>query len=141
MKDKVFFDTNILIYTIDYKFPDKQTVSVKLIQESIINGSGYISTQCLQEFFNASTKKLNCTKSDAKTFVEDFSSSFDVQNITPSLILKAIDISIKHQFSFWDSLILSSAVNCGCSILYSEDLSDGQIIEGVKIINPFHKEF
>jgi len=136
-KNKVFFDSNILVYTIDSNFPDKQVVSSKIIKDSIKNNTGFISTQCLQEFYNVSTKKLNCSKEYAKTFVEGFSNSFEIQQINTQLILSAIDISIKYQFSFWDSLIISSAISCDCSILYSEDLSNGQVIEGIKIVNPF----
>ena len=60
-----------------------------------------------------------------------------VVQITPALIEQAIDISIEAQLSFWDSLILSAAVSAGCTVLYSEDLNNGQIIHGVTVRNPF----
>ena len=78
-----------------------------------------------------------CSKEKAKDYVENFSDSFTVEQVSVPLILKAINISIKNQFSFWDSLILAAAIQTGCIICYSEDLTNGQIVDGVKILNPF----
>ena len=114
-----------------------QQIAENLIKNAVINDNGVISTQSLQEFFAATTRKLLCTKEKAKEYVENFSDSFTVEQVSVPLILKAINISIKNQFSFWDSLIFSAAIQSGCIICYSEDLSNGQIIEGVKIVNPF----
>ena len=136
-KTKVFFDSNILVYFADGADPKKQQIAENLIKNAVINDNGVISTQSLQEFFAATTRKLLCTKEKAKEYVENFSDSFTVEQVSVPLILKAINISIKNQFSFWDSLILSAAIQSGCIICYSEDLSNGQIIEGVKIVNPF----
>ena len=136
-KTKVFFDSNILVYFADGADPQKQLIAENLIKNAVINDNGVISTQSLQEFFAATTRKLLCTKEKAKEYVENFSDSFTVEQVSVPLILKAINISIKNQFSFWDSLILSAAIQSGCIICYSEDLTNGQIVEGVKIVNPF----
>ncbi len=136
-KTKVFFDSNILVYFADSADPQKQQIAENLIKNAVINDNGVISTQSLQEFFAATTRKLLCTKEKTKEYVENFSDSFTVEQVSVPLILKAINISIKNQFSFWDSLILSAAIQSGCIICYSEDLTNGQIIEGVKIVNPF----
>lgn len=136
-KTKVFFDSNILVYFADGADPKKQQIAENLIKNAVINDNGVISTQSLQEFFAATTRKLLCTKEKAKEYIENFSESFTVEQISVSLILKAINISIKNQFSFWDSLILSAAIQSGCIICYSEDLTNGQIVDGLKIVNPF----
>ena len=136
-KTKVFFDSNILVYFADGADPQKQQIAEKLIKNAVINDNGVISTQSLQEFFAATTRKLLCTKEKAKEYVENFSDSFTVEQVSVPLILKAINISIKNKFSFWDSLILSAAIQSGCIICYSEDLTNGQIVEGVKVVNPF----
>ena len=136
-KTKVFFDSNILIYFADGADPQKQQIAENLIKNAVISDNGVISTQSLQEFFAATTRKLLCTKEKAKEYVENFSDSFTVEQVSVPLILKAINISIKNKFSFWDSLILSAAIQSGCIICYSEDLTNGQIVEGVKVINPF----
>lgn len=134
---KVFFDTNILVYSADNKDLRKKEIASRLINDAINSRNGVISTQCLQEFFNVAQKKLNISKQAAKEYVEFFAANLPVVEISVPLILSAVDISIKSQFSFWDSLILSAASDTGCATVYSEDLSDQQIIAGAKIQNPF----
>ena len=134
---KVFFDTNILVYSADNKDLRKKEIASKLISDAINSGNGVISTQCLQEFFNVAQKKLNISKEAAKEYVEFFADNIPVVEISVPLILSAVDISIKSQFSFWDSLILSAADDTGCATVYSEDLNDQQIVGGARIQNPF----
>ena len=134
---KVFFDSNILVYYADESDARKQKIATALIKDAIDSGSGVISTQCLQEFYNVVTKKLLCDKQKAKKMVEMFSNNLPVVKISVPLILSAVDISIKSQFSFWDSLILSAASDTGCATVYSEDLNDQQIVGGARIQNPF----
>ena len=134
---KVFFDTNILIYSIDENDTYKQNVAKELLEKAASTNTGIISTQSLQEFYNVAVKKLKLSKQTAKEYVDFFSRQFPVQQISVPLILDAIDISIKNDLSFWDSLILSAANDTGCIIVYSEDMNDGQIVDGTKILNPF----
>ena len=136
-KTKVFFDSNILVYFADGADPQKQLIVENLIKNAVINDNGVISTQSLQEFFAATTRKLMCSKEKAKDYLENFKDSFVVEQISVTHILKAVDICIKNQFSFWDSLILAAAIQSGCVICYSDDLTNGQLVEGVKIVNPF----
>ena len=134
---KVFFDSNILVYFADSGELQKQQIAGELIKNAVINGNGVISTQSLQEFFTATTRKLMCSKEKAKEYLENFKDSFAVEQVSVAHILKAVDICIKNHFSFWDSLILAAAIQSGCVICYSEDLTNGQIIESVKVVNPF----
>lgn len=139
MKDtnKVFFDSNILIYFADNRDKRKQKIADKLVKTASENENGIISTQSLQEFYSATTRKQLCTSNQAKEYARNFSESFNVYQVDLELIFKAIDISIKNKISFWDSLIVSAAEESGCVIVYSEDLNDGQIINGVRVVNPF----
>ena len=134
---KVFFDTNILVYFVDERDQRKQKIAKEIIAEAVQNQNGMISTQSLQEFYNVVTKKMKCQKEKAKELVSMFSEIFPVTQISIPLIFKAIDISIKENLSFWDSLILSTASDTGCILLYSEDMNNGQIVSGTKILNPF----
>lgn len=131
MTASCFLDTNILVYSVDEKDKAKQHTARDLIATLVQNDDAIISTQTLQEFYNAATKK------DAGTFVKQFSDIIPVHSNTVNDVLAAIDISEASQLSFWDSLILASAKACGCSVVYSEDLNDGQTINGVKVVNPF----
>ena len=137
MSDKCFFDTNILVYMQDVSEPEKQQKARALFSTNCDNGTAVISTQCLQEFYNVLAYKLKQDKTIVKKQVKIFSENLPVVNITPAIIENAIDINIRTKFSFWDSLMLSAANYAGCSILYSEDLNDGQIVDGVTIRNPF----
>ena len=134
---KVFFDTNILVYSVDERTPEKKVIASNLLNEAARSKNGIISTQSLQEFYNAAVKKLNLSKQAAKEYVDFFSKQFPVKEISIPLIIKAIDISIKNGLSFWDSLILSAANDTGCILIYSEDMNSGQIICGTKVLNPF----
>ncbi len=134
---KVFFDTNILVYSVDERTPEKKVIASNLLDEASRSKNGIISTQSLQEFYNAAVKKLNLSKQAAKEYVDFFSKQFPVKEISIPLIIKAIDISIKNGLSFWDSLILSAANDTGCILVYSEDMNSGQIICGTKVLNPF----
>ena len=116
-----------------------QKIAEKLIKNSVEMKTGVLSTQSLQEFYSVVTRKSLCSKEQAKTIVEKFRNTLPITQISVSHILKAIDISIQTQFSFWDSLIISAAYSSGCVIVYSEDMSHNQIVNGVKIINPFYK--
>lgn len=135
--NKIFFDTNILVYSVDENDLQKKEIASQLLTDASNSKTGIISTQSLQEFYNVAVKKLKLSKQIAKEYVELFSSQLTVRQVTVPLILNAIDISIKNKLSFWDSLILSSANDNGCIIVYSEDLNNGQIIGGTKILNPF----
>lgn len=135
--NKIFFDTNILVYSVDENDLQKNEIASQLLTDASSSKTGIISTQSLQEFYNVVVKKLKLSKQIAKEYVELFSSQLTVRQVTVPLILNAIDISIKNKLSFWDSLILSSANDNGCIIVYSEDLNNGQIVGGTKILNPF----
>ncbi len=137
MSGKCFLDTNILVYMESPKETEKQQKARLLFDTLTSNGLSVISTQCLQEFYNATTKKLNLDKLQMKELIHTFEYVLDIVQITPRLIEDAIDISIETQFSFWDSLIIAAAVYAECDILYSEDLNDGQVVRGVTIKNPF----
>ena len=136
MPEKCFLDTNLLIYTCDESDLEKQNTCIKFLEEIHIKAEPVISTQTLGEFFNVAYKKLKFSKEDAIVEVERLANSFPVYEITTENVLHAMKISKNTQFSYWDSLILAMAIDTGCSVLYSEDLNNGQEIEGLKIVNP-----
>jgi predicted nucleic acid-binding protein len=136
MKDKIFLDTNILVYLFDNNFPKKKQVTKEIIKSILSDSVPFISTQVMQEFYVTLTKKLNIEPIVAKEALRFFK-NFDVVNINEKLIAEAIDCSIINRLSFWDSLILVAAESVKCNLLYTEELNEGQIIRGIKIINPY----
>jgi predicted nucleic acid-binding protein len=136
MKDKIFLDTNILVYLFDNNFPKKKLITKKIIKAILRDSTPFISTQVMQEFYVTLTKKLNVDPIVAKEALRYFE-NFDIVNINEKLIAEAIDCSIINQISFGDSLIVVAAESVKCNLLYSEDLNEGQIIRGIKVINPY----
>lgn len=134
MNAKVFLDTNILVYSYSSTEPQKQAIAQQLITES----NSYISTQVLTELCNTMTKKLKFDFSIAlKTMNECCANNILVTN-TKDIIEEATKIADRYGFSFYDSLIISAALNAGCRKLYSEDMQHNQLIEKkLIIVNPF----
>jgi predicted nucleic acid-binding protein len=128
---KIFLDTNIIIYAFDVSAGEKHEEAKKIMAELWGAGRGLLSTQVLQEFFVSVTKKIPRTLSlkAAKEIVTDLLKWQVVINDGQS-ILAAADIQSKHNFSFWDSLIIQAAIRGDASLLLSEDLSDEQTVRG-----------
>ncbi len=136
MSDRVFVDTNIFVYADDRAAKVKRVRARKVLSDLIRTRRVVVSTQVLQEYFVAATKKLGLSPERARVRVERLS-RLDVVLIRPELILGAIDLCRLHALSFWDALVLRSASAAGCGRVLSEDLQDGQTIDGVRIENPF----
>jgi len=136
MTEKFFIDTNILIYTIDNHYPKKKIISRELIAKLFEDASGIISTQVLQEFYYTAVNKLKSDPKIIKELLKSFE-ELEIVQINTTLIHKAIDCSIANNISFWDALIITAAESANCNKLFSEDLNNGQIINGVEIVNPF----
>ena len=136
MPGRAFLDANVLVYAQDASAPDKQRRSRDIIAEHAESADGVISTQVMQEFFVAVTRKLGVSPLAAKGVLKTFS-AFEIVQVSTTLIHEAVDCSILNQLSFWDSLILAAAASAGCSTVFSEDLNPRQDILGVKVQNPF----
>jgi predicted nucleic acid-binding protein len=133
---KIFLDANILVYAQDLDSPTKRRRSREVIAALAQSGTGVISTQVLQEFYVAVTRKLGVAPLAAKAVMQTFT-IFEIVQTSPDLIDSAIDCSVLNKVSFWDALIVAAAASSGCAIVYSEDLNPGQTIQGVRIDNPF----
>ncbi len=132
---KIFIDTNILVYCMD-SFDLAKRDRCRMLLKTLTNDlRGVISTQVMQEFYVAATKKLGADALLVKDILHYFE-RFETVIITPSLIKEAIDCSIINRLSFWDALIVVAAESAHCEKLWSEDLNDGQIIRGVGVDNP-----
>lgn len=133
-----FLDTNVLVYTDDHDSPDKRSRALTIVEDCLRLGQGVVSTQVLQEYFVASTQKLAVTPVIARRKVELFS-HLDLVHIGVEDILAAIDLHRLHGLSFWDGLVVRSALVSGCRNLYTEVLQHGRRFDGLRIENPFIK--
>lgn len=138
MTDRIFLDTNILVYLFDTDSPAKQRTVRELLSREALAGKVMLSTQVLQEFYVTVTRKLATPVEPEAAYraVQDFT-AFSIVKLDSSLILAAIVRSQTAQFSFWDALIVEAAIEGGAKYLYSEDFQDGQIVDGAHITNPF----
>jgi len=135
MSDNVFFDTNILVYAYSSTEPQKQAIAQKLISA----GKSFISTQVLQELTNIVTRKFKFSYQNATEAVEECCKNSSLTINSKDTILLAHQIADRYSFSFYDSLIISAALECDCTTLSSEDMQNGQIINKIlKIVNPFN---
>ena len=136
MTERVFFDTNILLYADDDGVPQKRDRAAGLLDAALRASTGVVSTQVLQEYFVGATRKLGLDAVRARARVQAYL-SFDVVVVEPAMILGAIDLHRLDAISFWDALVIKAASSSGCEVLYSEDLQDGRMLEGMRIRNPF----
>jgi predicted nucleic acid-binding protein len=136
MSVRSFFDTNILVYADDKAAPAKQRRSIDLIAEHRRARSGVVSLQILQEYFVTVTRKLHVESPIARRKVE-LLAEFHVAVPDVSDILAAIDLHRLHNLSFWDALVIRSAKQSGCTVLFSEDMQHTRAIDGLQIVNPF----
>ena len=138
MKDKVFVDTNILVYAHDLDAGSKHDQAAEIVTQLWESRNGVLSTQVLQEFYVTLTRKVPSPLSrlEARKLVLKYSHWQVVLN-DPALITQASEIEESYSISFWDALIVSAAYSQNVPTILTEDLSHGQIIEGILIENPF----
>ena len=138
MSDKIFVDTNILVYCFDSSDMIKKEKAVQILESLWESSSGVSSLQVLKEFFVTVTAKLP-EKMDFKSAKSAVTGllSWNLFMENRNSLEKSFEIIQKYQLSFWDANILSAAILSDCNKIYTEDLQHGQVIEGVQILNPF----
>ncbi len=133
MTDRIFVDSNILLYLID-----KSSAIKKQKVENLLSPEFLISTQVVAENISVCLKKIKLDKATTFDFARKLLSRFQTVVITPEILLKSFDISTLYQLSSWDSIIIATAMVSHCNIVYSEDMQDGLVIENTLTIrNPF----
>jgi len=134
MNDNIFLDSNILVYCYSTTDAAKQATARNLT----LLDNVFISTQVLNETANVLHKKHAIAWPQLADLITDFENNFLVHNLTATNTKTACRIAQRYTFSLYDSLIIAAALDCNCSILYSEDMTDGLLVDDkVKIINPF----
>ena len=136
--NRSFVDTNILVYAYDETAGQKRDRARFLLAELWESGEGCLSVQVLQEFFVTVTRKVPkpLDAASAAAIIADLS-HWRVHSPGADDVLSAIDSHRSQDISFWDAMILRSAMRSGCELVWSEDLSAGQRWDGVIVRNPF----
>ena len=139
MSAKSFLDTNIFLYAYDPESPSKRMVARRLIEEHAVSGTGVISYQVINEFFNVALIKrsVKMALDDARQYLHTVFLSLSTVPSSPAMIEHAIWLHQRYQLSWYDAVIVSAAQQGNCATLYSEDLQHGQQFGRLTVINPF----
>ena len=135
-----FADTNVLIYAVSPSADEAE--KRRRAQNLLLEGDLALSVQVLQEFYAQVTRPSRAealTHSQALQFIESIR-EFPVQDITLAVFRAGVSLSRRFRLSYWDGAILAAARACGCEAVYSEDMSDRQDYDGLRVINPFSKQ-
>jgi len=135
-----FVDTNVLVYAATAS-GTKSGAAQRLVRELVLHQALRTSTQVFQEFYVTVTRKIEVplTGEHAIRFLDAWSVC-PIFTLDYPAVREAAQLTGKGVTSFWDSLILVAAVRSGAALLYTEDLQHGQVIAGVKIVNPFRPD-
>jgi predicted nucleic acid-binding protein len=137
MSDKHFVDTNILLYGHDRSAGAKHDRARALLEHLWTTRSGVLSTQVLQEFcINVRRKSAKpLSVAETRETIADYL-TWEVVVNTPAAVIEAVDLEERYGISFRDALIIHAAQTAGATILYSEDLTNGQMYGTVRVVNP-----
>lgn len=133
--NKIFLDTNILVYANDHRDPAKQATATNLLAKCIGERSGVISTQVLQEYASVATYKLHQNVETIIRRLLQFE-SMEVVQLTPALIRRAMELHVRRQIHFWDASILATAELARCTLLWSENFALGSTFGLLRVENP-----
>lgn len=131
-------DANVLVYAFDASAGLKQKAAEQLLERLWETGAGCLSVQVLQEFFVTVTRKVAkpLSAQDALTRIRELA-VWRVFAPTADDVIEAVGLHTQARISFWDAMIVVAAADTGCDVLWTEDLTDGQVLRGVRIQNPF----
>lgn len=137
MSGVAFVDSNMLIYAHDRDAGPRRERARQLCENLWHERSGCMSVQVLQEFYVTLTRKLRApvARAQARELVRACI-SWVLSPTTPETVVRATELSEAAEIGFWDALIVAAAEQSGADTLYSEDLNDGQMIAGVRVVNP-----
>ena len=139
MSARFFLDTNIFVYSFDASSPKKAAKSTKLIRSAIETRGGIVSYEVVQEFFNVALRRFAkpMSSADAEQYLSTTFRPLLSVHSSPALYGEALRIGARFRLPWYDSLIVASAIEGQCDVLYSEDFQDGQQFGRVLISNPF----
>ena len=132
----VFIDTNVWVYALSGQDHAKKAVAIDLIARSYRDGVICVSSQVLKEFASFAFKKSAKTAVQINAMLSKMA-SYGYVSDTKDLIFSGVTGKEEWQVGFYDALILAAANKAGCSIIYTEDLNDGQKYGNVTAVNPF----
>jgi predicted nucleic acid-binding protein len=129
-------DSNIILYSEGVNDPERSAMAQNLI-EAMDGLPVIIPLQALGETLNVFTRKLSLSKTSAVERLQPWKDDYLTQETNVSIFQDALELVLKHEFQIWDGIILAAASYAGASFLFSEDMQDGFIWQGTRVVNPF----
>jgi len=141
--NKILIDTNVLLYTYDYRDNARKARAAEVLRILEENNDGVFSVQTLSEFMNVVTKGTTTIIESSELLIQlqYWIRLFPVLPLTQNIVFEATRCVIDHKFSYYDAQIWAVAKLNQIPYIFSEDFQDGQILEGVRFVNPFSKKF
>jgi predicted nucleic acid-binding protein len=139
MSDRFFLDTNIFVYSFDQSTPAKARRAAQLIREALTTQKGVVSYQVVQEFFNVALKRFSqpMQAADAGQYLSTVFRPLLAVHSSQALYAEALFLHAKSSLAWYDSLIVSAAMQARCEVLFSEDMQHGQRFGALQVRNPF----
>lgn len=139
MSAKFFLDTNIFIYSFDPTEPGKASRSAELIRQALKTRAGIVSYQVIQQFYNVALRRFAnpMTTAEAEQYLSTTFRPLLAVHSSQALYNHALQVVSRHKLSWYDAVILASAIEGECDVLNSEDFQNGQSFGTLRIVNPF----
>ncbi len=137
MSDRRFtLDTNLLVYALDRQAGERHRLASLIIDRAILVDC-HLTLQSISEFFAASTRKRLLPVAEARAQAEDWLDMFPTTAASAGAVRAALAMAASGRASYWDALLVITAAEAGCTAILTEDLADGTLLAGVRVINPF----
>ncbi len=129
-------DTNILVYALDRQAGDRHIAASRIIDQAAL-ADCLLTLQAVSEFYAAVTRKRLVPAAEAVAQARDWLDMFQTVPASANAIRAALTTAAAGQASYWDALLVATAAEAGCTAILTEDLADGSILHGVRVLNPF----
>ena len=133
----VFLDTNVLVYAALEQDLRKQGIAAAILEHAREEAVGVISLQVLREFANTLFRKSDYSPAQIRDIVSRFHNTYPCVSDSYEIQIRAIDIKAKYGLQFYDAIMLATAKAAGCDTVYSEDMGDAVVYDGITVKDPF----
>lgn len=129
-------DTNVLVYAVDRTDPVRHPLALEIMLGAV-DADFVLTVQAVGEFLNVARRKRPDLYSEARSEAERWLTLYPMAPTSSHVLLEAADLAQRHKLQLWDSIIWQAARRASAEIFVTEDLHDGLVIDGMRVLNPF----